>query len=123
MERPPPLNVLEASNDRTLDSTKPASNDLAEAGSLFGTAPLVFGKWRAVMKPSRDQIENRLVLAGQQVERARQIVARQQRILDSLRKSGRPTAEAEILLDRLERSVGIFQSAERQLRRMLAAQG
>jgi hypothetical protein len=68
---------------------------------------------------TREQFEERLALAEQNVERARNNVARQQRILGSLRTGGRPTAEGEMLLERLENSVRVYEDAEHQLREQL----
>jgi hypothetical protein len=68
---------------------------------------------------TREQFEERLALAEQNVERARNNVARQQRILASLRKGDRPTAEGEMLLERLEHSIRVYEEAEHQLRRQL----
>jgi hypothetical protein len=68
---------------------------------------------------TREHFEERLALAEQNVELARTNVARQQRILDSLRKGGRPTAEGEFLLERLEHSVRVYEGAEYQLRRQV----
>ena len=68
---------------------------------------------------SPEQLEERLGLAARNVERARKNVARQQWILESLRKQGYPTAQAEILLDRLECSVRAYEGAERQLLQMV----
>ena len=64
---------------------------------------------------TREHFEERLALAEQNVERARTNGAAG--ILS--RKGGRPTAEGEMLLERLEHSVRVYEDTQQQLRQQL----